>query len=37
MRALECTLAAAAALFAADATRATLAPLWTTLKLLFGL
>lgn len=36
VHALECTIAAAVALFAADTIRAALAPIWATLELLFG-
>lgn len=35
-RALECAVAAAAALFAADGVRAALAPFWRVFGLLFG-
>jgi hypothetical protein len=36
-RALECALAAAAALLAADGIRATLGPFWTIMRMLFGI
>jgi hypothetical protein len=36
-RALECALAAAVALLAADVIRAELRPFWQTLRLLFGI
>jgi hypothetical protein len=37
MRALECAVAAGAALLAADVIRATLAPIWQALRLAFGI
>ena len=36
-RALECAIMAALALFAGDALRSELAPLWQALRLLFGI